>query len=209
VDQDDDQRMNDPDWDRFIMKAPGTSAPVGDPTRWGAQIFQALDDNVPLLSTPQILQVSTRDGYARSWSLEGTLSLPTLTWNTADVIVQLEITMGVGQVQITHAVLLFNPAINTPPTGLPAAPRGGLCLNQYFFYGGPYNAIGEANPGGVLANQARAFAIIGGLIGQSISIRATYQLQGATATGLPPTPGLPAISRLALIVTPYAAGEGL
>lgn len=196
--------IHDPDWGRYQVHKDGVGAPVGDPTRWGAQVFTQLDDGFGLVSTPQILQLATRDGYSRSWSLEGTLSLPTLTWNTANLIVQLEVTMGVGQVQITHAIMLLNPAITTPPVGLPAVGRGGLCLSQYFFFGGPYNAVGEANAGGVLANQARAFAVIGGLVGQSISIRATYQ-----NTDLPPVPGLPTLSRLALIVTPYAAGEGL
>ncbi len=200
----DDDFDNHPDWDRYKVAQPGNLMPVGDATRWGAQIFQALDDNNPFIQTPQILQVATRDSYARSWSLEGTLSLPTLTWNTADIILQLEITMGVGQVQIVHAIPLIFPAITTPPTGLPAVARGGLCLQQYIYYGGPYNAVPEANPSGVLANQARAFAVISGLIGQSISIRATYQ-----QVGLSPTPGFPTIARLALIVTPYAAGEGL
>jgi hypothetical protein len=194
--------MNDPDWDRYHVKGHDT-APVGDPTRWGAQIFQPLSDAVPLVSTPQILQVATRDAYARSWAVLGTLSLPTLTWNTADLVVQLEVTMGVGQIQITHAIVLFHYAITAPPAGLPAVGRGGLCLDQYLFYGGPYNALGEANSGGVLLDQARAFAIIGGLVGQSISIRATYQIITS------PAPGLPATSRLALIVTPFAAGEGL
>jgi hypothetical protein len=204
-----EQGMMPPDWERFKVTRDGVGAPVGDPTRWGAQVFTALDDNNALVSTPQILQLSTRDGYARSWSLLGTLTLPLVTWLNADLIVQLEIVMGVGQVQITHAILLFLPAITTPPVPQPASPRGGLCLTQYYAYGGPYNGIGEASSAGLLQNQARAFAVVGGLVGQSISIRATYQIQGATATGLPPTPGLPTVSRLALIVTPYAAGEGL
>lgn len=197
--------LHPPDWDRYRVTRDGVSAPVGDPTRWGAQVFTPLDDSTPLVSTPQILQLATRDGYARSWSLLGTLSLPTLLWNTADFIVQLEVTLGVGQVQITHAIMLFRPALLTPPVGLPVVPsRGGLCLDQYIFYGGPYNAIGEASAAGSLENQARAFAIVGGLVGQSISVRATYQ-----NLTIAPTPGLPTTSRLALIVTPYAAGEGL
>lgn len=197
--------MHPPDWERYKVAAAGGGAPVGDPTRWGAQVFTPLDDNTGLVSTAQILQMSTRDNYARSWSVLGTLSLPTLTWNTADLLIQLEITLGVGQVQITHAVMLFRPALLTPPAGLPiVTSRGGLCLEQYIFYGGPYNAIGEANAAGSLQNQARAFAIVGGLVGQSISIRATYQV-----STVPPVPGFPTTSRLAVIVSPYAAGEGL
>ena len=196
--------MHDPDWDRFKVTKDGTNAPVGDPTRWGAQIFTALADTAPDVYTPQILSMSTRDGYARPWSLLGTLSLPTVTWDKTQVgpgglVVSLEISLGVGQIQITHSILLLTGA-GTGPGGVPTVP-GGLCFTQNWFLGGPYNTVQEAIGG--VNTEARAFAVVGGLVGQSISIRARYQIV------TPPTPGLPTTSRLGLIVTPYAAGEGL
>ena len=196
--------IHDPDWERYKVTKDGVSAPVGDPTRWGAQIFVPLDDAVPELTSPQILQVSTRDAYSRSWTVLGTLTLPKVTWNTADLFVELLITLGVGQVQVTHAIVLMHPANVLPPAGLPSIGRGGLCLDQYLFFGGPYDAIREPDTAGNLSLESRAFAIVGGLIGQSVSVRAKY-LVGS----LPPTPGFPTVSRLALIVAPYAAGEGL
>ena len=74
-------------------------------------------------------------------------------------------------------------------------------MSQNWFSGGPYNTVPD---NAVVGTEARAFAVIGGLIGQSISMRARYQ-----NFTVAPTPGYPTSSRLALIVTPYAAGEGL
>lgn len=185
--------IHDPDWDRFGIKPPNASQPVGDPTRWGAQALTLLTDAglAGVIASGQILQVSTRDGYARSWSLIGTLSLPGVEWNAVGsaLHVQLELTMGVGQAQITHIVELFN-AFTTPYSG--------LCMAQHYTQGGPYSGTFDTST----LTEARAFAIIGGLVGQSISVRALYG-------GSPPAPGLPSTSRLALLMTPYAAGEGL
>lgn len=186
--------IHDPDWGRFGIEHPNASKPVGDPTRWGAQVFTALTDaliTAGVINTSQILQVQTRDGYSRSWALLGTLSLPGVQWNAvgSTLHVQLELTMGVGQVQITHVIELFN-AFTTPYSG--------LCMSQHFSQGGPYSGTFETSTG----IESRAFAIIGGLVGQSISVRGVYG-------GAAPVAGLPATSRLGLIVTPYAAGEGL
>lgn len=192
--------MHAPDWDRFGIKGPSAYQPVGDPTRWGAQVFTALTDATPIVVTPQILQVATRDGYARSWSLLGTLSLPTITWDTAKFVISLQITMGVGQIQIVHIVdLLFPAGQQSPGAGSPA---GGLCITQNWYQGGPYETVPEDGGGQIV--EARAFAMIGGLIGQSLSVRAKYINQTVA-----PTPGLPTPSRLGLIVSPYSAGEGL
>lgn len=192
---------NAPDWNRYVLPVNPTGVPVGDSTRWGAEYFQPLADNLAMV-TPQILQVQTADPYARSWALLGTLSMPAITWNRADLFVQLDISMGVGQITIQQAIMLMHPAITSPPVGLPTVGRGGLCLEQNFYFGGPYNSQAETNAGGDV--EARGFAIIGGLIGHSISVRARYE-----SGQLPPTPGFPAISRLAMIVTPFAAGQGL
>lgn len=200
MDDHQNEGMHAPDWGRYKVTGPGHPAPVGDPTVWGKQIFVPLSDAAPIVNTQQILQIATRDGYSRSWSLFGTLSLPTITWDTAKFIVELQISMGVGQIQINHAILLLFPAGQA--LGGASALAGGLCLTQNWFFGGPYNTIPE--DGGAGTVESRAFAIVGGLVGQSISVRARY-INQTTA----PTPGLPTSSRLGLIVAPYAAGEGL
>lgn len=206
----DDDDMSDPDWGRVLIPPQGGIKAVGDANRWGAQQSTPLAAAAPTVVTPQILQVTTRDSYSRSWSLMGTLSLPTVTWDYLDtgvlgvnqgILVELQISMGVGQSQVTHVIYLANP------TGTNAAgattPAGGLCLAQNWFRGGPYGTILEDAGGGIIV-ESRPFAMVGALIGQSISIRARYF---NTTPGT--TPGLPTTSRIGLIVTPYAAGEGL
>jgi hypothetical protein len=188
--------IHDPDWERFGIHPPGAFMPVGNPTRWGAQLTTQLAD-FSTQATPQILSMSTRDGYSRSWTLLGTLGLSSSLWGTAladIVIVRLEITMGVGQAQITHSIVLLGPDTTTFLPG-----GSGLCITQYWRNGGPYYAI----PEGTSPQQQRAFAIVGGLTGQSISVRAVYQI-GATGS-----PALPSPSVLSLLLNPYAAGEGL
>lgn len=199
MDEHDDQDlhpdMSEPDWDRFGIKPPNHFEKVGDPRRWGASIVTPIQDFASI-NTPQILSITTRDGYSRSWSVLGTLGLPLDLWGTAIadlVFIRLEITMGVGQAQIVHLINLLGP---NPATGAPGVT--GLCLTQYWKNGGPYVGIPEG-----LSPQQRAFAIVGGLSGQSISIRALYTI-GATGS-----PNLPSTSLLTLIANPYAAGEGL
>jgi hypothetical protein len=190
--------MMPPDWERYKVAPAGHVMHVGDPTRWGAQAVTPLNDALlaaaPFgigVSSGQLLQVQTRDGYSRSWSMLGTLSLPGLQWNAvgASMSVELELVMGVGQAQITHRIVLFS-AFTTPYSG--------LCMTQHRSQGGPYDGTSDSASG----TEARAFAIIGGLVGQSISAQCLYG-------GSTPVAGLPATSRIALIVTPYAAGEGL
>jgi hypothetical protein len=193
--------IHDPDWERYKVTKDGTNAPVGDPTRWGAQVFTPLHDLFPTeFVTPQILQLATRDGYSRSWSLIGTLTMPTATWNGASSQCLLDLTLGVGQIQIAQSIVLYDAG---NPSAVPPLAPGGLCRTQHSTLGGPYASILENNPASN-ANESRSFAIVGGLIGQSISIRARYQ-----NSGFPPTAGFPTTARLCMIVTPYAAGEGL
>jgi hypothetical protein len=182
-----ESKLSDPDWDRYRVAAP-PSAPSGDPSRWGAQVIT----NVPgskNTSSGQILSVSTRDDYARSWALIGTLSLPYYYWETTPVGIWLEVTMGVGQVQLTHRIVLLNHSGGSPAVGLK-----GLCHDQLWLNGGPYmRGINDGD------NEVRAFAAIGALIGQSIAVRGEYQI-GAGPAG---------VCRLQLMVTPFAAGQGI
>lgn len=197
--------LHPPDWDRYAVTRDGAAAPVGNPTLWGNQVFVPMPAAAlfTTLQTPQFIQLATSDAYARSWSVLGTLTLPIATWQYTELTpfgglqVELLITMGVGLARITHSIMLLFPGHFGPSAG-PVSPAGGLCLSQNWFYGGPYNPISEA-----LGEDTRPFAIVGGLVGQSIAIRANYLNYGAA------TPGLPATSRLNVIITPYAAGQGL
>jgi hypothetical protein len=200
--------LHDPDWGRFGIKSPSAFQPVGDPNRWGAQVITRIVDQAsPDTYTAQILQIATRDGYSRSWSLIGTLSMPTALWDAqqlgnATFSVNLEIGMGVGQTTISHAIVLCSsPGFGAAGPSVPI-PATGIILDQAWFRAGPYDTLFDTSGG--VNNESRAFAIVGGLIGSSISVRAHYQ-NHTTA----PTPGVPFSSRLAIIVTPYAAGEGL
>lgn len=184
-----------PDWDRFGIKPPNEGMAVGDATRWGAQDVTLLPNLNCNIDSPQIVQVGTRDRYARAWTILGTLAVSTTVWNTAGFLIWLDVVMGVGQAQLNHRIVLLSP---DPATGLPAF--GGLCLTQYWKNGGPY----YANPEGLaVASQARAFAVVGGLVGQSMSVRMHFQATDATPIGAT------ANAITTLIVTPYAAGEGL
>jgi len=193
--------MNDPDWGRVGAVPPAHSiSPLGDATRWGAV------DATPMVigeetQSGQIVLVQTRDPYPRSWSLLGVLSMPAplLFSGTLASEAVLQVTMGVGQVQILHEISLWlrnNSGVNS-----------GLCFDQNSLNGGPYtgqnyfanNPLQNNLP---LAYTPQPFAIIGGLIGQSIGIRVRYGALGVDAE-------LPAPVYLSLIVTPYAAGSGL
>lgn len=187
-------KMPDPDWARYVMpqQQPGPHLPpVGDPTRWGAQ----LDTIIPaagLQSSTQILSAVTRDGYSRSWSLVGTLSLhPDLWVAAAGIIVDLDIAMGVGQAVISQRIALFY-----------AGQASSLCNAQYLPNGGPYEAIPTTSPTTGTTLLARSFAAIGALVGQSINIRARYTVAAVF-------PALPESSNITLMIAPYAAGDKL
>jgi hypothetical protein len=183
------------DWDRFKVAPPGKVGPLGDPTRWGSQALTPLDPAGNNIFTEQIVFAQCRDGYSRSWSLIGQLTLPQATWNAPGVfpagpfplIVSLVITMGVGQAAIQHQIILScgnNAAV-------------GLCNTQNAINGGPYLST---FPDSIL--ESRPFAAIGALIGNAINVRARY-LIGAPATGLPTT------ANLSVALTAYQPGQGL
>jgi hypothetical protein len=186
----DDDFDNHPDWGRYKVDQPGKLMPVGDPTKWGAQDISVITSQVIFQPTRTILAVSTRDGYSRSWGLLGTLAMPVNLWAAGrNVFAALECSMGVGQALVTHQICLY-AGVTTP---------GGLCATQNYAQGGPYLAPVAIADGGV-QYQTFAFSAIGALVGQSISIRALYLMFGAD---------LPAPIKLNLILTPFAAGEGL
>jgi len=189
----------DPDWGRFGIKPPNTFQKVGDPTRWGAADSTNIVENSIQESSAQILQLVTRDPYARPWSIIGTLSMPVSVWTTAQMIASIFMVQGVGQIQLTQEIALW---IGTGSAGGP----GGLCYQQDSLNGGPYITTPTffVNVRGTqVVYETRAFAIIGGLVGQSIAVRARYGIITA------PNPDLPAPAVLSLIANPIAAGTGL
>lgn len=190
---------NDPDWGRFGIAPPNTFQKVGDPTRWGAQDSTNVTVNGFAQSSRQVLQIVTRDPYARPWAVLGTLSMPVSVWDTAQMIASLVLTMGVGQVQLTQEIALW---IGTGSGGGP----GGLAYDQDSNQGGPYIAsntyFAQNVAGDQIAYQTRAFAIVGGLVGQSIAVIGRYGTLGANSE-------LPAPALLSLIATPFSAGQGL
>lgn len=188
-----------PDWARYGARPPNQFEKVGDPTRWGAADRTILVDNSIQQSTQQVLQLTTRDAYARPWSVIGVLTMPVSIWNTAQMISSILVTTGVGQVQLLQEIALW---IGTGSAGGP----GGLCYQQDSANGGVFlrteNFFMPNVAGLQIAYHSKPFAIIGGLVGQSIQIRARH---GVIAGGA----DLPAPILLSLVATPYAAGEGL
>lgn len=186
--------IHDPEWDRYLVARDGKALPVGDPTRWGAQVYTRITGVGTDQPSTQVLQMASNDQYSRSWAVLGTLSLPPDIWLAGAVSISLEVSMGVGQAVVTHRISLFE-----------GTPIGGLCHWQYFPQGGPYLAVPtpslSENPA-VAFDLTRGFAAIGALVGQSINIRARYVINSASLQ-------LPARSLLVLAVTPFAAGKGL
>jgi hypothetical protein len=204
--------MSKPDWDRYIVDAGGAGkiplagkqVPLGDPTRWGSQVVTQLPASFLFSSnselfTDQLVTARTRDGYSRSWAVIGTLTLPQVIWNGPGpypgspftLMVSLEITMGVGQAELTQEIVLMRGS----------NPTVGLCNTQSALNGGPYiSTFGNAD-GFDGRFETRGFAAIGALIGNNINIRAHYY--GGNGDGLPNP------STIVTIVTPYAPGEGL
>lgn len=183
--------MPDPDWERYRVASGGDVPPVGDPTRWGATSLT----NPPVgqvAYTPPLIALGTRDPYSRSWSLLGSLGMVLAAWDNV-CFVDLECTMGVGQIQIVQWISLLNGDW-----------RNGLCETQALFSMG-YNTGAYARGTGpfreqrdpITNNVVRSFAAVGALVGQSITVRARIQVDRATPV------------QIGLIVTPYAAGEGL
>jgi hypothetical protein len=181
------------DWDRFKVAPQGKLSPLGDPTRWGAQALANIVVGGLDVFTDQIVFAQCRDGYSRSWSIIGQLTLPQTYWNAPGVfpagpfpvVVALEVTQGVGQVAVKHQIILScgnNASV-------------GLCNTQNAINGGPYLSSFPDN-----VNESRPFAAIGAVIGNAINVR------GRFITGVPPA-NTTAILSVAL--TAYQPGAGL
>lgn len=190
-----------PDWGRYGARPPDKFEKVGDPTRWGATDRSPIGLNVfPIVSSNQVISVTTRDPYARSWAALGTLTLPVAVWTTAQTISSILCVMGVGQIQLMQEIALW---IGAGSAGGP----GGLIYQQDSINGGPYinpdPFLAPNDAGAVISWQQKSFSIIGGFVGHTIGIRGKY---GVIVGAMPE---LPAKAELSMIVTPFAAGEGL
>lgn len=210
--------MHPPDWDRAIVRRDGIAAPAGNPIRWGGVVTTALNQAVApdvfgVISypTPPFVNAAAADGYARGWSIIGTLRMPLATLYTAysgpntplagaypfpapnTINVVLEVIVGVGQLSFTQRILLMAAG----------EPTLGLCNQQAALNAGPY-AETFFSPDATVGNAfiLRSFAAIGAVVGNSIAIRGVYELGGAGAMSAQP-------SILTVGVAPAAAGEGI
>lgn len=212
--------MPPPDWARTLVHTGQKTMPSGDPTVWGGNITTIIDDEPVLGNTPrvissaQIIMAQARDRYARGWSIQGVLWLPSGMWSvpspdpnppayletfpitptTPSLTVWLSVRMGVERMDQQHLILLQAGDLLTQ--------NYGLCSNQNSFNGGPYGALipDPTDPGSA---QGLPFACMGALVGNSINVQAIYVRGpnvGAEVCGR---------ARITAIVTPYAAGQGI
>lgn len=205
--------MPDPDWANVIVHADQKKCPVGDPTLWGNTIRTPIDDDPILGSTPrviygdQILLAQAADQYSRSWSLSGMLAVPGVGWRFSSGSVPagldlpadgmnifLEVVQGVGKVSIANQI---NLACNGFGTNI------GLCWNQSSIYGGPYVPTFGPTPIDASSYIQLPFAMIGALIGNTISVRAIYLRGGSATTGTIKN------AIMSCVLTPYAPGAGI
>lgn len=213
-----------PDFARVTVNQPAPK-PVGSPRLWGNEITTQIDQAAAAygqtISSGQIVLAQAADHYSRSWSLLGNVTMPVSYWDIPsaeaapplnpfdvqggaaprdDMIdVWLEIVQGIEMMTTTQYVLLSAGATSQ---------RWGLIPNQITTNGGPYGQStqrGNYPPpftGQIVAT--RSFAMIGALVGNTISIRAIYVRGGV----LGEAPNLRQIT-MQLLITPYAPGAGI
>lgn len=229
---------NPPDWNRAMVRPNAALKPAGDPQLWGNTVAQTVDivsvatnggvtvnTQARVIQGPQILQTKTRDAYARSWSLIGSVSMPFAGWELPNgldatapmnpdpgarddlISVWLEITQGVGLALVTNLVLLTAGATSQ---------RWGLIQQQTAFNNGPYGEtllVPAAPPeyrGIDLSSygyRQRSFAMIGALVGNQISVRVIIS-RGNLLSAPFVVPKVPMVV-VSLALTPYSPGEGI
>lgn len=206
--------MPDPDWGSVLVNPAQKAKAVGDPTLWGNTVTTLIDSDPVLGNTPrviygdQIILAQASDQYSRSWSLSGVLAVKGLGWrlqagtapaDAMDVTFEgmnafLSIVQGVGKIQVEQQIVL---ACNGAPSNI------GLCWNQCSINGGPYVPGYTPTPNDANSFIVLPFAIIGGLIGNTITVRGLF-VRGANAVG-----GAVPSAFLSCMITPYAPGEGI
>lgn len=216
--------MPPPDFARVTVNQPAPK-PVGSPRLWGNEITTQIDTAGAAfgqtIGSGQIVLAQAADHYSRSWSLLGNVTMPISYWDipSAEVApptdpfavqhgaverddmigVWLEITQGIEMMTTMQYVLLSSGATSQ---------RWGLIPNQFTTNGGPYGQSQQrGNYPPPFAGQfvaTRSFAMIGALVGNSISVRALYVRGGV----LGEAPNLRQITTQ-LLITPYAPGAGI
>jgi hypothetical protein len=212
--------MPDPDWGNVLIHPDQKKMPVGDPTLWANTVTTLVDQDPILGNTPrtiqgdQIVLVQAADRYSRSWSLNGLVFTSTDAWNSFassanpptspydagardlnNLAIWLSITQGIEKITFEQQILLM--AGNT-------SANYGLCNNQFTLNNGPYGELYNSLPPSESDQQGRAFAAIGALIGNTISIRPII-----TRGGVPGSQGIVGSVTISLILTPYAPGAGI
>lgn len=219
--------MPDPDWGGIVVQPNQKKMPVGDPTLWANSITTVIDSDPILGSTPrvifgdQIILAQAADRYARSWSLIGNVSIP-INGATADpnpqppgasdqeiaigapVEVWLNVTLGIEKITITQDILLLSGVVDT--SVVPFQGNYGLCNNQSAVVGGPYGYQFNVRPVAFTPETriTLSFACVGAFIGNTLSARAIYVRNGVAGQPL----DVPDAT-VALLITPYAPGQGI
>src|SRR5262245_18174825 len=199
--------IGDPDWGRFGIKPPDAFLKVGDPTRWGTTILQP----VPFTSvgphrlvTEQSIQIACRDGYARNWSIVGTVGANSNLWSFTDGLgvvgagpltwsCYISVRMGVAMNTIVHNINL----------------RATIDADAPFYIDSP-TAIAEAPPippsavNRQYTSRVRPFVVPGSVCANQISV----QIVNIVEYALPPLPDGDAV-QVAIQLAPIAAATGL
>lgn len=171
--------MGDPDWDRYIMHGRG-GQPVGNPTTWGGRASTMLE------YTSGPLRSFASAEFAAAQTADGYSRSWAIVGNLMMPAALIGSDNAIALLQCTMGVGQVTIQHNITLMG---GAKGGLCNSQHFENAGPYWNNDEG----------RAFAAIGSLIGRSISIRMLYLVAVPIA----------AMATVSVIMTPFAAGEGL
>ena len=153
---------DDPDWARAGIHPPNKFGPLGDPTRWGATVVQAMPaiDGVVfrggILQSGQVVSAQCRDQYPRAWTIAGTIGAPAFAWLLPDGFAlnqfasALYVTMGQGQTQLVHN---FNI-------------RAIVSADAPFYWFSDFQT-----PFGSEGLETRAFLIPGAVVGNAVNIQ--------------------------------------
>ncbi len=189
---DPDGNPSDVDWghNEVHSRASDTTGkshtPLGDPTRWGAQVSVQVAA-VGLFTSPQFLRVQAKDLYAREWGLIGTVAADISLFDAAQLLLGqaivvpgwiplLNLQMGAGQNTITHRIKL----------------AAAIALAAPFY---AFELAGDV--------VTAPFVISGGLIGQALAVSVSHALN--VAGPFSTTDKITTSAQLA----PFAAGTGL
>jgi hypothetical protein len=171
--------MPEPEWARAGVTPPGKFGPLGDPTRWGAQVTQRYPaqaaSEIGIYRSGQILSAQCQDRYSRAWSIAGVVSAPNTVWSTfPDGLNPLFfpdgwtlaafVSMGVGQTQIVHNFNL----------------RAIIAADEpYYWNSNIQNPFFEAIGDNVLS---KPFIIPGAVVGNSVNVQIVSGLVGSGGT---------------------------